>query len=99
MHPFEEITVSYGSNYFIDGRLKSRCPHKDKHIVSPGNPQESFTSPVVGPLLKCTKLPATPIDLFRSSTEKNGSPNCPTEKVDISNGIFHFFPYYILKNS
>ena len=69
IQPFEEITVSYGSNYFKDGRLKCRCPHKDKHIVSPGNPQESFTPPVACPSPKCTELPATPIDLFQSSTQ------------------------------
>ena len=28
----EEITVSYGSNYFKDGSLKCRCPHKEKHM-------------------------------------------------------------------
>ena len=30
----EEITVSYGNNYFKDGRLKCRCPHKEKHESS-----------------------------------------------------------------
>ena len=49
--------------------LKCRCPHKDKHIVSPGNLQETFTPPVASPFPKCTELPATPIDLFRSSTQ------------------------------
>ena len=30
----EEITVSYGNNYFKDGRLKCRCPNKEKHESS-----------------------------------------------------------------
>ena len=30
VHPYEEITVSYGSNYFKDGRLKCRRPHTEK---------------------------------------------------------------------
>ena len=28
----EEITLSYGSNYFKAGSLKCRCPHKEKHV-------------------------------------------------------------------
>ena len=41
----EEITVSYGNNYFKHGRLKCRCPHKEKHessneILQPTTPRE-----------------------------------------------------------
>ena len=41
----EEITVSYGINYFKDGRLKCRCRHKEKHesyneILPPTTPRE-----------------------------------------------------------
>ena len=41
----EEITVSYGNNYFKDGRLKCRCPHKEKHesykeILPPTTPRK-----------------------------------------------------------
>ena len=39
---YEEITVSYGLNYFKDGRLKCRCPHTGKHkSLMQENPQES----------------------------------------------------------
>ena len=37
--------------------------------MSPRNPQESFTPPVASAFPKCIELPATPIDLFRSSTQ------------------------------
>ena len=46
----EETTVSYGSNYFKDGSLKCRCPHKEKHVplnrenLEPTTPR--FQSPV-----------------------------------------------------
>ena len=41
----EEITLSYGNNYFKDSRLKCRCPHKEKHesyneILPPTTPRE-----------------------------------------------------------
>ena len=41
----EEITVSYSNNYFKAGRLKCRCPHKERHessneILQPTTPRE-----------------------------------------------------------
>ena len=40
-----EITVRYGNNYFKDGRLMCRCPHKEKHessneMLQPTTPRE-----------------------------------------------------------
>ena len=40
----EEITVSYGSNYFKDGSLKCRCPHKEKHVPLNRENLEPMTS-------------------------------------------------------
>ena len=81
IQPYEEITVSYGSKYFKDGRLKCRSPHTEKHkSLMHENPQDSSTPQIPISLPQSTESSTTGSQYSASQSSSATPINSQTDR-------------------